>query len=128
MNKIWLITGAARGLGRAFVEEAVRNGDKVIAGLRKINSRDSLFQNENVLPVRMDVTKKEEIAAAVAAGMEKFGRIDFLINNAGFGMNAAFEEIAEEELRTLFETDYFGLVNVTKAVLPVMRRQKTAAS
>lgn len=125
MKKVWMITGAARGLGRAFVEEAVRNGDQVIAALRKVNPEDPLFQNENVLTVFMDVTDKKQVSEGVAAGLEKFGRIDFLINNAGFGMNAAFEEIEEDELRTLFETDYFGLVNVTKAVLPSMRAQKS---
>jgi len=125
MNKVWMITGANRGLGRAFADEAVRNGDQVIAAVRKINPEDELFRNENVFPVIMDVTNRDQVAAGVAAGVEKFGRIDFLINNAGFGMNAAFEEISEEELRTLFETDYFGLVSVTKAVLPVMRAQRS---
>ena len=125
MNKVWMITGAARGLGRAFVEEAVKNGDQVIAALRRVNPEDTLFQNENVLTVIMDVTDQQQVEAGVAAGMEKFGRIDFLINNAGFGLNAAFEEIEEDELRMLFETDYFGLVKVTKAVLPIMRAQKS---
>jgi NAD(P)-dependent dehydrogenase (short-subunit alcohol dehydrogenase family) len=77
-----MITGAGRGLGHAFAEEAVKNGDKVIATIRKINDTDPLMKNENVLPVIMDVTKKEEVAAAVDAGIRKFGRIDVLINNA----------------------------------------------
>ena len=123
--KVWMITGAGRGLGRAFAEEAVKNGDCVIAAVRKIPQDDSLFQHENVLPVIMDVTKPDEIGIAIDAGMEHFGRIDFLINNAGFGMNGAFEEISDEELRALFETDYFGVVNVCRAVIPVMRKQKS---
>ena len=80
-----MITGAGRGLGRAFAEEAVKNGEKVIATVRKINDADPMMKNENVLPVIMDVTKKEEVAAAINAGTKKYGRIDVLINNAGFG-------------------------------------------
>ncbi len=71
----------------------------------------------------MDVTRPDEIKAAVEKGLERFGQIDYLINNAGFGMNGAFEEISDEELRTLFETDYYGVVNVCRAVIPVMRKQ-----
>ena len=109
MNRVWMITGAGRGLGHAFAEEAVKNGEKVIATVRKINDTDPLMKNENVLPVIMDVTKKEEVAAAVDAGIKKFGRIDVLINNAGFGMSGAFEEVSDEELRTLMETNFFGV-------------------
>lgn len=123
--KIWMITGAGRGLGRAFVQEAIKHGDGVIAAVRKVPKEDLLFQNQNVQPVIMDVTKPDEIKNAVAVGMERFGRIDYLINNAGFGMNGAFEEISDEELRTLFETDYFGVVNVCRAVIPIMRTQKS---
>ena len=121
MNRVWVITGAGRGLGRAFAEEAVKNGDMVIATVRKVNDVDPLMKNENVLPVIMDVTKKEDVTAAVDAGIRKFGRIDVLINNAGFGMSGAFEEVSDEELRTLMETNFFGVTNVTRAVLPTMR-------
>lgn len=124
MNKVWLISGAGRGLGRAFVEEALRRDDKVIATVRRLND-DAFFQNENVLPVIADVTDKAAVEKAVRYGIDKFGRIDVLINNAGFGMSGAFEEVSDEELRILFETDYFGVVNVTKAVLPQMREQKS---
>ena len=123
--KIWMITGAGRGLGRAFVQEAVNKGDGVIAAVRKIPQDDALFQHENVFPVIMDVTKPDGIKAAVKSGTEHFGRIDYLINNAGFGMNGAFEEITDEELRALFETDFFGTVNVCRAVIPIMREQKS---
>ena len=121
--KVWMITGAGRGLGRAFVQEAVNKGDSVIAAVRKIPQNDILFQSENVLPVIMDVTRQDEVKTAVDKGLERFGQIDYLINNAGFGMNGAFEEISDEELRTLFETDYYGVVNVCRAVIPVMRKQ-----
>ena len=79
---------------------------KVIATVRKINDTDPLMKNENVLPVIMDVTKKEDVTDAVDAGIRKFGRIDVLINNAGFGMSGAFEEVSDEELRTLMETNF----------------------
>ncbi len=125
MEKVWMITGAGRGLGRAFAAEAVRNGDRVIATVRRPAQRDPLFENPNVLPVRMDVTKTDEIRAAVREGLRRFGRIDVLVNNVGFGLNGAFEEISDEELRDLMETNYFGVVNVTREVLPVMRSQKS---
>ena len=123
MSRVWMITGAGRGLGRAFAEEALRNGDLVIATVRKVNPDDELFKNENVFTVIMDVTKTEEVRAAVDSGLQKFGRIDVLINNAGFGMSGAFEEISDEELRYLMDTNYFGMANVTREVLPAMRKQ-----
>ena len=122
--KVWMITGAGRGLGKAFTNEAVKNGDCVIAAVRKVPD-DVLFMHENVLPVIMDVTKPDEIKKAVETGLERFGQIDCLINNAGFGMNGAFEEISDAELRNLFETDYFGVVNVCRTVIPVMRKQRS---
>ena len=125
MKNVWLITGAGRGLGRAFVEAAVKNGDSVIAGVRRIDPEDALFREPEVLVVKLDVTDQTQIDAAVQAGMDRFGRIDILVNNAGFGMNGALEEISEAELQHLFATDYFGLINMTKAVLPVMRAQKS---
>lgn len=82
------------------------------------------MKSDDVLPVIMDVTKPNEIKNAVKAGVDKFGRIDILINNAGFGMTGAFEEASDEELRFLMETNYFGVANVIREVLPVMRAQK----
>lgn len=123
--KVWMITGANRGFGRAFAETAVRHGDKVIAGMRKIDESDEFYQNEHVFAVRCDVTDRAQIEAAVKAGIERFGRIDVLVNNAGFGLNGSFEETTEEELKDLFETDYYGIVRMTQAVLPYMRAQKS---
>lgn len=101
-----------------------RNGDKVIATVRRLNEDDALMKNESVLPVIMDVTDKEQVKEAVEAGIEKFGRIDVLINNAGFRASGAFEELTDEELRSLMETNFFGVTNVTRAVLPYMREQQ----
>lgn len=124
MEKVWLISGANRGLGRAFAEEAAARGDKVIAGMRHMVG-DEFFRQDNVLAAEMDVTDKGQVQKAVQAGLSRFGRIDVLINNAGFGMSGAFEEVTDEELRQLMEADYFGVVNVTRAVLPVMRQQNS---
>jgi len=125
MSRVWMITGAGRGLGRAFAEEAVNRGDKVIAGVRKVPQDDPLFQDENVLPVIMDVTDQNAVNAAVKVGVQKFGRIDVLVNNAGFGMSGAFEETSDVELRMIMDTNFFGTANVTRAVIPVMREQKS---
>ena len=126
MSRVWMITGASRGLGRAFAEEAIKNGDQVIATVRTLNSDDEFMKNENILVAIMDVTNKDEVKAAVNAGIRKFGRIDVVINNAGFGASGAFEEISDEELRNLMETNYFGVTNVMREVIPVMRRQKSS--
>lgn len=123
-QKVWFITGSNRGLGRAFSEEAVARGFKVIAATRKINISDPFYKNSNVLPVQLDVTNLDQVNQAIKQGIEQFGKIDVLINNAGYGLNGAFEEISDDEMRALFETDYFGVVNVIKAVLPYMRAQR----
>ncbi|MGI6262530.1 MAG: SDR family oxidoreductase [Succiniclasticum sp.] len=120
MDKVWFITGASRGFGHAFTEEAVCRGDQVIAAMRHVPA-EAIFQHPSVLAVTMDVTRTDEIEAAVRQGLARFGRIDVLVNNAGFGLSGAFEETTDADLRNLFETDYFGVVNVTRRILPVMR-------
>lgn len=125
MSKVWFITGSNRGLGRAFAREALSRGDQVVAGTRTVDAGDAFYRDDSVLGVELDVTRQDQIDAAVAQAIERFGRIDVLVNNAGFGMSGAFEEATDAELRNLFDTDYFGLVNVTKAVLPQMRAQKS---
>lgn len=124
MSKVWFITGSNRGFGRAFAKEALARGNKVIAAARKVDANDPFYNDPNVLGVELDVTNQAQIDAAIATAIERFGRIDVLVNNAGFGMSGAFEEATDAELRNLFDTDYFGLVNVTKAVLPHMRAQR----
>ena len=121
MERVWFITGASRGFGRAFTEESVKRGDKVIATVRRV-PHDDIFKHPSVLTVVMDVTKTDEVEKAIKDGMNRFGRIDVLINNAGFGFSGAFEETTDEDLRNLFETDYFGVVNVTRRVIPLMRK------
>lgn len=123
MDKVWFVTGSNRGLGRAFAAEALSRGNKVVAAARKVDPADPLYGSDDVLGVELDVTRQDQIDADVAQAIERFGRIDVLVNNAGFGMSGAFEEATDAELRNLFDTDFFGLVNVTKAVLPHMRAQ-----
>lgn len=123
MNRVWMITGAGRGLGRAFMKEAIANGDKVIATVRKMPENDDIINNANVLPVVMDITDPDAVSKGVQLGLDKFGRIDVLINNAGFGMSSAFEEMTDKELRVVMETNFFGTANVTRSVIPVMREQ-----
>lgn len=102
MERVWFITGASRGFGRAFTEEAVKRGDKVIATVRRV-PHDDIFKHPSVLTVVMDVTKTDEVEKAIKDGMDCFGRIDVLINNAGFGFSGAFEETTDEDLRNLLK-------------------------
>ena len=96
MEKVWFITGANRGFGRAFAEAAVARGDKVIAGMRKLPDDASFYEQDAVLAVRADVTRADEVRQAAADGAAHFGRIDILVNNAGYGMSGALEETSDE--------------------------------
>ncbi|BBR54114.1 MULTISPECIES: oxidoreductase [Pseudomonas] len=124
--RTWLITGASRGFGTLIVQQALAAGDAVIATARKPEDIEArLGQHPNLLAVRLDVTGEEEAYAAVAAGIERFGQIDVLVNNAGFGVLGAVEETSASETERLFATNVFGVLNVTRAVLPHMRRQRS---
>jgi len=124
---VWLITGASRGLGRELAASALAHGDQVIAAARdpRAVAGALLRGGEELLAVGLDVTDQKQAAEAVAAGVEHFGRIDVLVNNAGYGLFGAVEEISDAEARALFDTNVFGLLNVTRAVLPVLRSQGT---
>ncbi|MDF0731809.1 oxidoreductase [Pseudomonas entomophila] len=124
--RTWLITGASRGFGTLIAQQALAAGDAVIATARKpedIVAR--LGQHPNLLAVRLDVTREDDAHQAVADGIKRFGRIDILINNAGYGVLGAVEETNAHEVEGLFATNVFGLLNVTRAVLPHMRRQRS---
>ncbi|MEX5360525.1 oxidoreductase [Pseudomonas guariconensis] len=124
--RTWLITSASRGFGTLIVQQALAAGDAVIATARKPEDIEArLGQHPNLLAVRLDVTGEEEAYAAVAAGIERFGQIDVLVNNAGFGVLGAVEETSASETERLFATNVFGVLNVTRAVLPHMRRQRS---
>jgi len=124
--RTWLITGASRGFGILIAEQALRAGDAVIATARNPQDiTDRLGDHPNLLAVRLDVTREEEAHQAVAQGIKRFGRIDVLINNAGFGVLGGVEETSASETERLFATNVFGLLNVTRAVLPHMRAQRS---
>jgi len=125
-NKVWLITGASRGIGAELASAALAAGDYVVATARDPRRIVERFgDSEALLPVALDVTSEGSIAAAVAAAIERFGRIDVLVNNAGYGVIGAVEETSAEDVRRLYETNVFGLLAVTRAVLPVLRTQRS---
>jgi NAD(P)-dependent dehydrogenase (short-subunit alcohol dehydrogenase family) len=122
-ERVWLITGASSGFGRALAEAALARGDSVVAAARSVEAMDGLAPPERVLAVALDVTDSEQRDAAVAQAVERFGRVDVLVNNAGRTQVGAVEETTDEELRALFELHLFAPAALTRAVLPHMRRQ-----
>ena len=124
-DKVWLVTGASTGFGRELVEYLLTQGARVVATARKVEGLQELGTRypERVLVAAMDVTDQEQVEAVVDAAVKWFGRVDVLVNNAGYGMVGAVEESGEEEFRPMFETNVFGLIRVTQAVLPQMREQ-----
>jgi NAD(P)-dependent dehydrogenase (short-subunit alcohol dehydrogenase family) len=117
---VWLITGASSGFGRSLMEAALARGDSVAAAARNVSSFED---GERLLPVQLDVTVAAQRDAAVAAVIDRFGRIDVLVNNAGRTQVGAVEETTDEELRALFELHFFAPAALTRAVLPHMRAQ-----
>ncbi|KAA1001767.1 SDR family NAD(P)-dependent oxidoreductase [Paraburkholderia panacisoli] len=125
-KRVWFITGASRGLGALIAQAALAHGNAVVAAGRNITAITERFgESHALLPVALDVTDEAQARAAVAAAIEKFGRIDVLVNNAGFGLLAAVEESSDADVRRMYDTNVFGLLNVTRAVLPVMRKQSS---
>src|ERR1700757_1500653 len=125
MAQVWLITGSARGLGRAIAEAVLAADDKLIATARKPQQLADLVERygENVRAVALDVTDERAAIAAVQLAVDVFGRLDVLVNNAGYGNLGAIEDTTIEDFRAQVETNLFGVVNLTKAAIPVMRRQ-----
>ncbi|WP_280458829.1 SDR family oxidoreductase [Nocardia carnea] len=120
---VWMITGAGRGLGLEIARAALAGGERVALGVRRPEVLPAdIRDHPNTLPVRLDVTDETQIAAAVAETVDRFGAIDVLVNNAGRGLLGALEEITDAEARSLFDVNVFGLINTTRAVLPIMRR------
>ena len=123
--RIWFITGASRGFGARITAAALAAGDAVVATARDPASVSRQFgDNDRLLAVKLDVTDEARAHAAAKAAIQKFGRIDILVNNAGYGLLGAVEEANAAETTRLFGTNVFGLLNVTRAVLPHMRRQR----
>jgi NAD(P)-dependent dehydrogenase (short-subunit alcohol dehydrogenase family) len=122
-----LITGSGNGLGRDITEAALAAGDSVVGGARRLEQLASLVEQygERITPVMLDVRDEEAAKAAVQTALEKYGRLDVLVNNAGYGYFAPFEQMTSEQFRDVIETCLFGVVYTTRAALPVMRRQKS---
>ncbi len=124
---VWLITGCSTGFGRELAKLVLDHGWNAVVTARRPDQLQDLVEGheENALALALDVTDEAQVTAAVAAAQEKFGRIDVLVNNAGYGYLAAIEEGEDAEVRALFETNFFGLVNLSKAVLAGMRERKS---
>ena len=123
---VWFITGCSTGLGRALAEQIVQRGWRLVATARDKGAIADIERSapERVLALSLDVTRSEDIDAALAATREHFGRIDVLVNNAGYGYQSTVEEGEEVEIRAQFDTNVFGLFAMTRAVLPLMREQR----
>jgi NAD(P)-dependent dehydrogenase (short-subunit alcohol dehydrogenase family) len=126
-SRVWFITGTSTGFGRKLAEAVLAKGDRVVATARKEKTVADLERQNpyRVRAVRLDVTDLLQVKAAVQAAIDAFGRIDVLVNNAGYGLLGAVEEVSDAQIRQQFETNLFGLLNVTRAVLPLLRKQKS---
>ncbi|KAI7260671.1 hypothetical protein KC345_g10013 [Hortaea werneckii] len=126
MSKVWLITGTSRGFGRSLAEAVLAQGDQLIATARKPEQLSGLVERygDQVRTVALDVTDTEQVEAAIQASIDTFGRLDVVVNYAGYGNVASIEETTEEDWRAQIETNLWGVINVTRAALPILRQQK----
>ena len=127
MGKVWLITGSGSGLGRQIAEAALAAGDRVVAGARQLSQLSALVNRyeDAITPVELDVREESAAKAAVQNAVQVYGRLDVLVNNAGYQYNAPFEQITSERFRDVIETCLFGVVYTTRAAVPVMREQRS---
>jgi NAD(P)-dependent dehydrogenase (short-subunit alcohol dehydrogenase family) len=125
MSRTWFITGASRGFGREWTIAALGRGDTVAATARDTSTLDDLVQQfgDRILPLRLDVTDRDAVLSAVKLAHDRFGRLDVVVNNAGYGQFGMVEEISEAEARAQFDTNVFGALFVTQAALPYLREQ-----
>ncbi|WP_338900184.1 SDR family oxidoreductase [Streptomyces sp. TG1A-60] len=125
MSKVWFITGSSRGFGRRFAQAALERGDRVAATARDTDSLADLVaaHGEALLPLKLDVTDKAAAFEAVQSAHDHFGRLDVVVNNAGYGLFGAVEELTEQQVRQQMETNFYGALWVTQAALPLLRAQ-----
>src|SRR5687768_10365593 len=125
MPKTWFITGASRGFGREWTIAALERGDTVAATARDTATLDDLVErfDDKILPIRLDVTDRDAVFAAVTEAHDRFGALDVVVNNAGYGQFGMIEEVSEAEARAQFDTNVFGALFVTQAALPYLREQ-----
>ena len=124
MSKVWFITGSSKGFGRIWAEAALERGDNVALTARNVDTVSDLaeqYGRDNALPLTLDVTDKAAVDEAVAQAHAHFGRLDVVVNNAGYGFLGAVEETSSAEVRRMFEVQIFGVWNVVRAVLPGLR-------
>src|SRR5580704_10948963 len=127
MSKVWLITGSGNGLGRIIAEAALAGGGSVVAGARRTEELAPLVAQygERVKPVKLEVRDEAAAKAAVQLALDAFGRLDVLVNNAGYGQFAPFEQMSAEDFQAIVDTCFYGVVYTTRAAVPVMRKQKS---
>jgi len=126
-QKVWFITGASKGMGLETVNTVLKNGDKVVAASRNLKELIDQIgnQNENFLPLQVDITKDEEVKKAFESTIETFGKIDVVLNNAGYYLVGSIEEISDEEFRKTIDVNLFGTINVIRNAMPFLRQQKS---
>ncbi|MFF8268875.1 oxidoreductase [Streptomyces sp. NPDC016562] len=124
---VWFVTGASRGLGAEITREALERGHRVIATARDVSAVERAHPDhrEGLLALKADVTVPEQLEAAVEAGLARFGRIDVVVNNAGYGLVGAVEEVSDQAARDLFDVNVFGVLNTLRATLPTLRAQRS---
>jgi len=127
MSKVWFITGCSTGFGRELAKHVLESGHKAVVASRKTEDVEDIVGDypDTAIAVKLDVTKEDEIKSSVEEATKKFGQIDVLVNNAGIGYFGAIEESEDDEVRRMFEINFWGLANMTKAVLPGMRKQRS---
>ncbi|GAA4587512.1 SDR family NAD(P)-dependent oxidoreductase [Planotetraspora phitsanulokensis] len=127
MTRTWLITGSSRGFGRELAKAALDDGDKVVATARRPEQLDDLVKEygDAVRAIALDVTDAAAAHAAVRTAVDEFGRLDVVVNNAGYANSASIEDFTDDDFRAQIETNLFGVVNVTRAALPVLRGQRS---
>jgi NAD(P)-dependent dehydrogenase (short-subunit alcohol dehydrogenase family) len=126
-SKVWLVTGSASGLGRNIAEAVLASGDRLIATARDPRRLDDLVKKygDQIRTALLDVADEKAAQASVQMAVNAFGRLDVVVNNAGYGDIAPFEQLSSERFKALMDTNFYGVVNVTRAALPIMRRQKS---
>jgi NAD(P)-dependent dehydrogenase (short-subunit alcohol dehydrogenase family) len=127
MSKVWFVTGSASGLGRSIAEAVLASGDRLVATARDPHRLEDLVKNfgDQLQTAPLDVADEKAAFAAVGVAMDKFGRLDVVVNNAGYGDIAPFEQLSSNRFKAVMDTNFYGVINVTRAALPIMRRQKS---
>lgn len=125
-SRVWYITGASKGIGRSLVKQLVLQGNKVAATSRQIDALSTLAEeHENFLPLQVDLTDEKSITASLEKTKNAFGKIDVIVNNAGYGIGGAIEELSEQEINDSFNVNFFAIVKVIQQALPYLRSQRS---